>query len=77
MGCARNQSPSLSDSQRLVLDALAKSAEPCGSKEIAAATGLETKQISCQITALKNKGYVTSPVRCKYSITDAGMGVLG
>ncbi len=60
MGCARNQSPSLSDSQRLVLDALAKSAEPCGSKEIAAATGLETKQISCQITALKNKGYVTS-----------------
>ena len=67
----------LSEAQRLVLDALARSQAPCGSKELAAATGLEAKQISCQITALKNKGYVASPVRCKYSITDEGKNALG
>ncbi len=77
MGCATCGNPALSDAQRRVLDALAKSQEPCGSKELAAATGLESKQVSCQITALKNKGYVASPVRCKYSITNEGKNVLG
>ena len=78
MGCARCQSlPLLNDSQRQVLVALAKSQEPCGSKDLAEATGLEAKQVSCQITALKNKGYVASPVRCKYSITEAGKSALG
>lgn len=76
MGCATCGNIALSDAQRRVLDALAKSQEPCGSKELAAATGLEAKQISSQITALKNKGYVASPVRCKYSITDEGKSVL-
>lgn len=66
----------LNEKQRLVLEALAKTSEPCGSKELAAATGLETKQVSCQITALKNKGYVASPVRCKYEITQQGEGAL-
>jgi predicted transcriptional regulator len=37
----------------------------------------KTKQISCQITALKNKGYVSSPARCKYEITEQGQSVLG
>ena len=76
MGCATCGNSALSDAQRRVLDALAKSQEPCGSKELAAATGLEAKQVSCQITALKNKGYVASPVRCKYSITDEGKTAL-
>lgn len=77
MGCATCGNTALNDTQLRVLDALAKSQEPCGSKELAAATGLEAKQISCQITALKNKGYVASPVRCKYSITDEGKNALG
>jgi predicted transcriptional regulator len=33
---------------------------------------LDPKQISCQLTALKKKGFVTSPVRCKYEITKNG-----
>ncbi|NLX18648.1 MAG: Fur family transcriptional regulator [Desulfobulbus sp.] len=66
----------LNEKQRLVLEALSKTPEPCGSKELAAATGLETKQVSCQITALKNKGYVNSPVRCKYTITEQGESAL-
>jgi len=77
MACASCATTSLSDTQRQILEALAKSSEACGSKDLAAATGLEAKQVSCQITALKNKGYVTSPVRCKYEITEQGKGMLG
>jgi len=77
MACKTCETTSLSDAQRQVLEALAQSVEACGNKELAAATGLEAKQISCQITALKNKGYVSSPVRCKYEITDQGKGALG
>lgn len=73
MGCNPKE---LSDKQREVLEALAKSTEPCGSKDIAGATSLEPKQISCQVTALKKKGYVASPVRCKYEITPEGKEAL-
>ncbi len=62
----------LSEKQREVLEALAKCDSACGSKDIAAATSLEPKQVSCQITALKKKGYVASPARCKYEITEEG-----
>lgn len=76
MACNPSKTNTLSDTQRQVLEALANSSEACGSKELAAATGLEAKQISCQITALKNKGYVDSPVRCKYEITEQGKSAL-
>lgn len=66
----------LSDKQRQVLGALVKFNEMCGTKDIAAETTLEAKQVSCQITALKKKGYVDSPVRCKYEITDSGKTAL-
>lgn len=77
MACKPGGDTLLSDTQRQVLEALGNSPEACGSKELAAATGLEAKQISCQITALKNKGYVSSPVRCKYEITEQGKNLLG
>jgi len=76
MACTTCAPASLSDAQRQVLEALAQSAEACGSKDLAAATGLESKQISCQLTALKNKGYVSSPARCKYEITTTGKDAL-
>lgn len=77
MGCTTCKNTALSEQQRQVLEALAQTPEACGSKEIAAATGLEAKQISCQITALKNQGYVASPARCKYALTEQGKSVLG
>ena len=70
------KSGALNERQREVLEALAKCKEACGSKDIAAVTSLEPKQISCQITALKKKGYVASPARCKYEITDDGKNAL-
>lgn len=78
MGCTTKSCASgeLNDRQREVLEALAKCKKACGSKDIAAATSLEPKQISCQITALKKKGYVDSPARCKYEITKDGKSAL-
>ena len=76
MGCKKCGTTELSENQRKVLEAFAKSKEACGSKDIASATGLESKQVSCQITALKKKGYVESPVRCKYEITKDGKKAL-
>ncbi len=76
MGCKNCGPAPLNDNQREVLQALAKSKEACGSKDIAAVTSLEAKQISCQITSLKKKGLVSSPVRCKYEITAEGKKAL-
>lgn len=76
MGCKKCGPTGLNDDQRKVLQAFAKSKDACGSKDIAAATGLESKQVSCQITALKKKGFVESPVRCKYTITKEGKKAL-
>ena len=76
MGCKKCSEVSLSDPQRKVLEALANSKEACGGKDIASAAGMEAKQVSCQITALKKKGYVDSPVRCKYAITEDGKKAL-
>lgn len=71
MPCTKCKPGSLSDSERQVLKALAAGGI-CGGKEIAAASGLEAKEVSGQIAALKKRGYVASPVRCKYEITQEG-----
>lgn len=75
MGCGCKKGE-LSDKQKEVLEAMANCDGPCASKDIAAAIGKETKQVSCQITALKKKGLVDSPVRCKYEITGDGKAAL-
>lgn len=76
MGCKKCGPEQLSDNQRKVLEAFAKSKEACGSKDISTAIKMEPKQVSCQITALKKKGFVQSPVRCKYEITTDGKKAL-
>ena len=60
-----------------ILESLAKCDKPCGNKDIAEATGIDKKVISKEMTALKKKGLVDSPVRCKYAITDEGRSSLG
>lgn len=66
----------LTPEQKKVLEALAKSDKPCGTKDVATATGLESKAVSGEITKLKKQGLVDSPVRCKYGITDDGRSAL-
>lgn len=76
MGCKSNKCASLTDSQKTVLAALADSTGPLAGKEIAASAGLEAKQVSTQLNSLKKMGYVSSPVRCKYQVTDQGKNIL-
>ncbi len=66
----------LSDSQQAILKAMSGVDSAYDSKELATATGLEAKQVSSQLTALKKKGLIESPVRCKYSITAEGKNAL-
>lgn len=66
----------LTDEQKQILEAMAKSEKPCGSKDIAAATSIDAKAVSNQITDLKKKGLIDSPVRCKYAITENGRSAL-
>lgn len=74
--CGKTCETVLNDEQKQILTALGQSQEPCGSKEIAAATGIDAKAVGCKVTALKKKGLVESPVKCKYSLTDEGRSAL-
>jgi predicted transcriptional regulator len=74
-GCA-SKSVGPVDESKKILQALASIAGPCGSKEIVDATGLDKKVVSDQIAALKKKGLVDSPARCKYGITAEGKASL-
>ena len=76
-GCgSTSKTVEASGEARQVLEALAKVEGPCGAKDISEATGLDKKVVSSRITALKKKGLVDSPVRCKYGITDEGRATL-
>ncbi len=75
-GCADKKKTDLTDEQESILKAIANSEAPCAGKEVAATLGLDPKVVSSKITALKKKGYVDSPVRCKYGITDEGRSLL-
>jgi Fe2+ or Zn2+ uptake regulation protein len=72
-----NTQMEVTEEQKKILQAMAASKNPCGSKDIASATGLEAKIISSRITAMKKKGLVESPVRCKYTVTDEGRAAIG
>lgn len=72
-GCAKK---GLTEEQKKVLQAVAESAGACATKDIAAATGLDAKVVSCRITDLKKKGYVDSPERCRYGITEEGRSAM-
>jgi Mn-dependent DtxR family transcriptional regulator len=75
MGCGCKKQ-GLTDEQKNILQAMADNKEPCAAKAVAETVGMEGKTVSCRITALKKKGYVESPVRCKWQITDAGREIL-
>ncbi|MDR9502570.1 MAG: hypothetical protein RI601_12310 [Desulfurivibrionaceae bacterium] len=74
--CGCSCSTGLSDEQKKILAAMAGTAGPMSCKEIAAAVELEGKAVSCKLTGLKNKGYIESPVRCKYALTPDGKAQL-
>jgi ribosomal protein L44E len=78
MGCtACGKKEGLTSEQQALLAALAKTAAPAASRELAAMSGLDGKIVSCGLKSLKERGYIDSPARCRYSITAAGRAALG
>jgi len=63
--------------QEQILTTLADMSDPASGKDVAGSSGLEPKVVSAKIKTLKTKGFVDSPVRCKYAITDLGRKHLG
>ena len=79
MGCCKNKcgtNEGLSTEHHKILTAMAEQKDPCGCKDIAQASGMESKSVSCKLKSLKTKGYIDSPARCKYAITEAGKTAL-
>lgn len=74
-GCACG-TKSLSDEQKQILAAMEKCGGPCGTKEIATATGYDAKALSAKIADLKKQGLADSPARCKHGITVEGLKTL-
>jgi len=63
----------IDETQQRVLKALSRIGKPAGNKEIAQEAGLDGKVVTKAIKTLKTKGWVDSPVRCKYAVTESGM----
>ncbi len=76
MACKGGCQKGLSDEHKAILKAMSGMSEPSACKEIAAAIDQESKKVSCKLTSLKKKGYISSPVRCKYEITDEGKAAM-
>lgn len=76
MGCKKCTTDTLTEAQRRLLKALAEQQEACGSKDLAAASGLAAKEVSSQLAVLKKKGLIASPVRCRYAITGEGKKII-
>ncbi|PCN51038.1 MarR family transcriptional regulator [Candidatus Geothermarchaeota archaeon ex4572_27] len=67
---------SMSDIVRKILETLAEAGTPMTSKEIAEKAGLTAKEVGCRIAGLKKRGWIESPEKGKYVITDKGREAL-
>ena len=62
----------LNNEQKKILSVLGEAKEPVSGKEVAEVAGLDGKLVAKHINKLKTAGYVDSPVRCRYSVTEVG-----
>ncbi|MBI5559424.1 MAG: hypothetical protein HY885_17510 [Deltaproteobacteria bacterium] len=76
MGCNCSCKKEITGEQQKILAAMAGLNCACGTRDISTATGLDSKALSSQLKTLKTKGYIGSPARCKYEITEAGKAAL-
>ncbi|TAN49779.1 MAG: transcriptional regulator [Methylococcaceae bacterium] len=56
----------MENKENAVLDAMKQAGKPVKGGEVAAATGLDQKDVSKLIAALKKAGKITSPKACYY-----------
>lgn len=57
----------MEDKERIVLEAMKKAGKPVRPGDVAKMTGLDSKEVSKIIRALRKKGKVISPKRCYYA----------
>lgn len=62
----------LSEEQKSILNALTKLEEPAGCKVIGEYAGIPWRTVMGKLRGLRKDGYVESPVKGKYIITDRG-----
>ena len=77
MACKSKKEWKLDDEGRKVLETLASMEGPATGKQVATAAGLDSKLVSARIKTLRTKGFIDSPVRCKYTVTDLGRKHIG
>lgn len=57
----------MEDAKEIVLEAMKKAGKPVRPRDIAKATGLDSKEVSKIIKELRSEGRVYSPKRCYYA----------
>lgn len=72
MACKSDGDWKMDQDQEKILAALNGMSDPASGKQIAGEAGLDAKIVSKKMKTLKTKGFIDSPVRCKYAITDLG-----
>ncbi len=58
----------MDNKEKTVLDAMKKAGKPVKGGEVAAATGLDPKEVGKIIAGLKKAGAVMSPKACYYAV---------
>ena len=62
----------LGDEQKSILEALTQLTEPAGCKVIGEKASIPWRTVMAKLRRLKNEGYVESPIKGKYVITNKG-----
>jgi len=60
------------DMNKEILKALIEIGKPASSKEIAEKIGVPTSKVSCRLNPLKKKGFLESPEKGKWFVTEEG-----
>jgi predicted transcriptional regulator len=66
----------IGDEQESILKALTEITEPAGCKVIGEQAGIPWRTVMAKLRGLKKEGYVESPVKGKYVISEKGKEVI-
>lgn len=66
----------LGEEQKSILQALTQLNEPAGCKVIGETAGIPWRTVMAKLRGLKKDGYVDTPVKSKYIITEKGREIL-
>ena len=55
------------ETKQLVINAMREAGKPVSAGEVAAATGIDRKEVDKAFAELKKDGAIVSPVRCKWT----------